>query len=517
MDLSLVVFDTDRIKEYVFATGKLAEIRGASALLEELNLQETELTVQRECSTAKKVYCAGGSALFEVPTAEAARIITTVEALYRGKTLTATISGAPLPYDDGRPNEYGEQVREAFQELRRVKDQKPSPAHVTVAPWFHVCNACGQHPARHEDGDQLICAACHSKRESGRVQRSIFWKGFQEAALQAGDLRWRDNQLPDDLDDIGDVASPPGYVGFLYADANNMGKILQTLRTREDYERFAVSVDRLTRDVVHQALRHHAEPHLSKQREVAPFEILLMGGDDLILVTAADLAVSVALDIVKQYEVRAPQETGHDDLTLSLGLVLAHAHFPIYAMHDLAADLLKSAKKVGGSALDFAVVTAAGSRDLKWLRDEVLTHRSFARPSPTGWHYRLTQRPYRLQDFERLCRHARQFQAVRFPRGQLQSLYDGLFVSNVEASLRTITVAGRASRRHGKTLLDFLAEFSSPPNDVPPWRQEKDLAMCFKPHEQPQKHCFSTALGDLVELYRFVPALEEGEEHASSN
>jgi hypothetical protein len=33
MGQSLVAFDTDRIKDYVFATGRLAEIRGASALL----------------------------------------------------------------------------------------------------------------------------------------------------------------------------------------------------------------------------------------------------------------------------------------------------------------------------------------------------------------------------------------------------------------------------------------------------------------------------------------------------
>ena len=39
----LVSFDTDRIKEYVFATDKLREIRGASYLLTQLNESQTEV------------------------------------------------------------------------------------------------------------------------------------------------------------------------------------------------------------------------------------------------------------------------------------------------------------------------------------------------------------------------------------------------------------------------------------------------------------------------------------------
>ena len=83
MAQSLILLDTDRIKEYVFATGKLAEIRGASALLEKLNLQRTRETVCNVCPAAKVVFQGGGSALVEAPRADAERIITAIEALYR--------------------------------------------------------------------------------------------------------------------------------------------------------------------------------------------------------------------------------------------------------------------------------------------------------------------------------------------------------------------------------------------------------------------------------------------------
>ncbi len=502
MAQSMVAFDTDRIKDYVFATGRLAEIRGASGLLEELNRRQTNQTILAVSSSADIVYSNGGSALALVPTSEARSIITAVEALYRRETLTATISGVNIPYEPDQP--FGEQVREAFACLRRVKDEKGLEPHMLVSPWLRICDACGQYPASHADGDELICTACNIKRTHGTQQRGIFWQEFLEAAQRVGDNRWRDDHFPRDLDDIAAVSRPPGYVGFLYADANNMGKILGGLQTRNDYEVFANKVDRLTRDVVHQALRRYAQPRMVGGREVAPFEILLMGGDDLMLITAADLAVDMALDIVSSYERRALTETRHDLLTLSLGLVLAHARFPIRAMCDLASDLLKSAKRVGGSALDFAVVTAAGSRNLEWLRDEVLTEKSFQVRPPEGWRYRLTQRPYSLADFTKLCDHARQLRAVRFPQGQLQALYEGLFVSGIEASLRAITVVGRASKKHKGKLQAFFGGFGSLPDAAPPW-------------QRPEENLLTTALGDLVELYRFVAAPEKGEEDAGND
>lgn len=502
MAQSMVVFDTDRIKEYIFATGRLAEIRGASRLLEELNRSQTRQVIVDIVPDADIVYHNGGSALVLVPNSEAQAIINAVEALYRRKTLTATISGVNIRYEPNQP--FGDQVREAFALLRRVKDEKEVEPHVFVSPWLRICDACGQYPASHTDSSDLICGACHIKRVQGTEQRGIFWQDFLEAE-RISDNCWRDNQFPRDLDDIGAVSKPPGYVGFLYADANSMGKILGKLQTQNDYASFASKVDWLTREVVHQALRKYARPRSIGERQVAPFEILLMGGDDLMLITAADLAIDIALEIVRSYEYRARTETGHE-LTLSLGLVLAHARFPIRAMYDLASDLLKSAKRVGGSALDFTVVTAAGSRNLAWLRDEVLTEKSFQVRPPEGWRYRLTQRPYRLTDFRKLCDHARQLKTVRFPLSRLQALYEGLFVSGVEASLRTITAMGRASSHHKSRLQAFLTDFGSLPNIAPPWQRSET-----------RENIFTTALGDLVELYRFVTVPERGEEDAGND
>ncbi|MDM8523638.1 hypothetical protein QUF80_09730 [Desulfococcaceae bacterium HSG8] len=82
--------DTDRIKDYVFATGTLKEIRGA--ILDELNRKQTKKIVQDADPSAKYIYANGGSAMFEVDEAKAADCIRAVRKHYSDRTITGAVS-----------------------------------------------------------------------------------------------------------------------------------------------------------------------------------------------------------------------------------------------------------------------------------------------------------------------------------------------------------------------------------------------------------------------------------------
>src|SRR5437762_2917145 len=58
----LLTLDTDLVKNYVFATSKLREIRGASALLDEIN----ERRIPEIIGPERVVYAGGGTALAEL-------------------------------------------------------------------------------------------------------------------------------------------------------------------------------------------------------------------------------------------------------------------------------------------------------------------------------------------------------------------------------------------------------------------------------------------------------------------
>jgi len=487
----LVSFDTDRIKDYVFATDKLREIRGASTLLNTLNHPDyMKRIIGPICPDHKEVFFAGGSGAILVPTEEKAKgVIRAVEEAYRQETFTASITGACLPLAPAlETKDFGQRMEVAGLRLREEKDKKARRTAVMIEPYTQPCMACERYPATRVSpvDQQPVCDSCHAKREAAR---RITDKG--------------NSRPPEDLNQLGSLSHPPDYIGFIYADGNQMGELLSQMRALADYRKLATGLDRLIHSSVGESLRKHP----ARGDNVLPYEQLLVGGDDLMLVTAGDLALEVALDIAARFEqgsrdvLDSVNQPEGKKLTLGVGVVLAHASFPIAAFQRLASQLLKSAKRrcasenYATSAIDFMVVTAAGSSDVSALREEALTQKAFVFPHGDR-EVRITQRPYTTKQASNLLGHARAFKQAKFPRSQLQFLYEGLFHSQVEAVYRWGKVAGRVKDDHRKLMDNFYSEFGDAATGFPPWRRDIDMIN--------NTDVFTSALGDLVEIYPFV-------------
>lgn len=120
--LALIAVDADQVQSYVFESAKLPEMRGASLILDLLNVKDDEdeqvwgalkieglaeekkiiglpqmladeFELPRECV----IYAAGGGALLIAPLAEVDRIKCRIERLYVETTLTATATAVHLP------------------------------------------------------------------------------------------------------------------------------------------------------------------------------------------------------------------------------------------------------------------------------------------------------------------------------------------------------------------------------------------------------------------------------------
>lgn len=499
---ALVSFDTDRVKDYVFATSKLTEVRGASALLEQLNRHETDQTVAEVLGLPEigdhHIYAAGGSAMYKVPADRAEEVIQAVERLYREKTITASTTGDKALLD-GRP--FGEVRGEVGRKLRQKKDARGRSAILPVAPYLQFCESCGLHPAaqvvREPDATaKNLCLACAIKRERGQPNKvSLFWNEFQKAAAKAGQGAEWDVERPRDFTEIGALSHPSGYIGLIYCDGNQMGKFFEQLNTEQDYRQRSTLVDEAIRNATYRTLLTRYKP-----QSPAPFEVLLLGGDDLLLVTTADQALAVAIGISELFEQLAPRP-----LTLSTGVVLAHDDFPVARMRELADELLKQAKRKSFEAdnvstVDYAVVTAASAGDLERTREEVLTNRGFARQldAPEGVEIEIThwmtERPYTVSDLKKLLENAQNLAKVGFPRSRLQAMYEALFVSERAAmTAATMGVARTTQKRHYDAIKRFFADFgvNIQAPEFPPWRRD-------------QGKVIQTALGDLVEIYPFV-------------
>ena len=158
MGLSLVAFDTDRIKRYVFGTNKLKEIRGASSILDYLNRITMEKCAEKH--GADMVYANGGSGLFIVPTEQADAFETEVKQWYYDKTgggasVTSVIVPAPEKIrnvNDDIP------IPEALEVVQwRIQEEKLHPPETLALPshpFIRVCDACGADYVSPEDEEK---------------------------------------------------------------------------------------------------------------------------------------------------------------------------------------------------------------------------------------------------------------------------------------------------------------------------------------------------------------------------
>ncbi|MBM3302224.1 MAG: hypothetical protein FJY85_20015, partial [Deltaproteobacteria bacterium] len=134
MDEQLVLFDCDRIKEYVFATGRLKEIRGASQLVKDLT-EEAGLKERFPAliGKARIIYADGGAGKIVFPSPEDAEAFRQcLEADYRRETVTGTVTTSCVSIGNG----FSIAVRDGERELRRQKEARREWQQLAPGPYI---------------------------------------------------------------------------------------------------------------------------------------------------------------------------------------------------------------------------------------------------------------------------------------------------------------------------------------------------------------------------------------------
>ncbi len=189
MQKSLVAFDTDHIKEYVFGTDRLKEIRGASSLLDRLNRSEMKKAADiTPPISVDLIYTNGGSGLFVVDEEKADEFGDRVKQVYRkisGGRASVTVAVQEIPDSSDIPLVKLTE-RDLLHELDLLKywliEEKgaPPPAFALPShPFIRHCSSCGIEYAqeeRHDPGedDAFYCASCIDKQdEDTRIKRYV--------------------------------------------------------------------------------------------------------------------------------------------------------------------------------------------------------------------------------------------------------------------------------------------------------------------------------------------------------
>ena len=435
-------------------------------------------------------------------------------------------------------------------------------------PTTQTCNSCDRRPViRSILGERHLCEACLRKYVTGRASKKraesnelvpftgcLNWEPanrgedgkypltdwitlFDEYVTSNSDLTRnydRDPDGPNDLSDIAKGSDPEGFIAFIYADGNNMGGYLENIATPAQYRQFSERVFVAMQKATFEALSK-LKPIWIKgdsDRYIFPFEIISIGGDDLILIVPGDKALKIAHDIgvnfdrifmshavyetakcpdkAHRYQRQQWTEAADEKLpkfSMSLGFVIANEHTPIAFMEDLAGKLLKSAKKkakelktetgYSGGTVDFISL-----KSLSMITSELGDFRKkFYRTDKKNW---LTMRPFTLHE---LCGFINTIQALKdsdFPRSQLYQLRQSLGAGRNASTLEYLYFRSRLGD-DGKLLQQELEGnwqgVSDNNNDLGPWytmlQKGKKGETCYETYE--------TLLLDLIEVYDFIP------------
>ncbi|MGF1482367.1 MAG: type III-B CRISPR-associated protein Cas10/Cmr2 [Cyanophyceae cyanobacterium] len=377
-----------------------------------------------------------------------------------------------------------------------------------------------------------------------------------------GTIKAPDKREARSLTEIGDASD--GFVAYIYADGNNMGQYIRDqIKTPAHYQEFSQDVFEATEQSVYWALAHSIAPHYYKPDAkssrtnkapvwIHPFEIITIGGDDVLLVVPANKALEVALKIgfkfesilmekitgsqkryaLKQSAEVAPEQAHHRYLpasgkqsgcclSISSGVLITAANTPIYYADKLVSQLLKSAKKRAkdlrsedyfGGTVDFLVLKAVTmiSSDISSFRNEGLTVRVPQRPQEL----KLYGAPYTLYELEGLIATVEALKKSGFPRSQLYQIRSLLKRGKRSAILNYRYFRVRLGQKEQELLqTNFEAawcEAESNNGNLAPW------STAIRKENQ-DKTIYETIWREMVDLYPFIDVAESASADASQN
>ncbi|MGB5962491.1 MAG: type III-B CRISPR-associated protein Cas10/Cmr2 [Coleofasciculaceae cyanobacterium] len=387
------------------------------------------------------------------------------------------------------------------------------------------------------------------------------------------------------LTEIGNASN--GFVAYIYADGNNMGGYIQKIETPQKYQQFSEDIFKAIKYSVYKALAQHLHPHPLKGltgtehqnrngRVIHPFEILAIGGDDVMLIVPANKALDIAKTIGEEFEkqlleadkksygleeklerkckpelvhrYRYQAKNGSEftqqcKLSMSTGVIITAIATPIYYAEKLTEQLLKSAKKRAkdlkekgyyGGTVDFMVMKSVTmiSSNIGEFRRQGLT-----KYGAKEQELKLYAAPYTLHELDGLIKTVKALKKSEFPRSQLYQIRSLLEQGKNTAILNYRYFRVRLNGKEQQTLLkekfeDAWCGAITNKGNLAPWMTDIGsiienlmLLLFFETFPSDQfilkyavlrslrKLTYETIWRELVDLYPFI---EESEETATT-
>ena len=543
--------DVDAIKEFVFETSFLPQIRGGSQILIDCEKEIKEYIPK--ILNGEIIYCEGGSFLIKIPSDKKEKAENYIKNIYLSNTCTATITLAseneafqtericlsnPEDLDhfasrifkatikrDEKAESYGLRVSFLSSEIKKRKQMKETAPFFEALPFGGRCQCCRKRMAteritRAVEPPEILrsCCVCKKKHDRGRSgeegNRGKFNKDFKDF-LEKQDIFMKSKKQPRDLDDLVNTAKRK-YLAFIYADGNNISDLLRQANTEEDYKAISEGLYKGTTDSLFNALYSVCRPAL-KRDKYWPFEIINVGGDDITLLIQAGYAWEVALHFLENFSTNVSDSIRDKlgilpdnwQITASCGISIAPENYPVRFLQRLAEGSLSRAKRKAKEDRN----QLSNAIDFIWLPNPIISENI---ESLVSFYHRndrsLIARPYTLDDAIILQDIARDA-LIQIPSTQRhlwgEALERGMNASKNAIFYNIARESDEKKRKSQELILSRSMELIDPGN-----RQSQDTLWCLK--KEGDKLYYCTTLFDVLELAELFSMREYREEEEST-
>jgi hypothetical protein len=267
-------------------------------------------------------------------------------------------------------------------------DWKPFKAVSSIAlfslPMLQQCEESGNGPASYLQ--RYLTGTALEERAIGLPAkiRKAAWQKFKDNKTDdLAAIMGRKLQLASRADSFEELCSGD-YLALIHADGNGLGKAMKAISSNSDFQGLSreatiESFFHRMRVTLRQALaKAITQLYETENREREGLQILMLGGDDLLIACRAPLALPLvkhlAQALVDIQQTNDNPTTSLQNLTIGVGIAIAKPSFPFHRLHDLAEELAASAKRLVRnmeqpvSVVDWAICSQAWHGDLKDVR-----------------------------------------------------------------------------------------------------------------------------------------------------
>lgn len=351
-----------KIKKYMLENNKIKDIRGASTIIKYLSEQKIPMIIKENYIHQCLIYTGGGNIFCILPKNADDEIAMEMENVFHEyaiglqnvfcvekfdlKSLLIdyqnTINKIEIAINNRKGLKLYNSIKTESQVIVNnnyyINDEKIDFNSEKIEE-SGVCKLCKVRETQYEINytePLKVCSCCLIKHSVGKKGYNYgYYKDYENYTNEAI------TELPNTLEDIKDKET--NDIAVVFGDGNNMGAIVQNLKSLDEMMYFSQKVKSATNTAVYKSI--------SEKYQNKFFEIIALGGDDIFLFVPAGKSLDFSIRLIELYNKEFENLTWDSfepkySSTMSIGIGIGNYKTPVRLLFELSEKALKNAKQI---------------------------------------------------------------------------------------------------------------------------------------------------------------------------